>query len=248
MMFLTGSNPLDIHMFLLRRMIRLALLVIGVAGACDVSEANMTTRALLPAPTRVALLGASIGKGWEFPSLPERTGIEGLTCEFAGIYDFDKGQALRELLARPRGRPDIIILKECAAYFPGDLNRYEGLMRGWIEDCRTLGVVPVPVTAIPVQSPRTLQGKLKLFVKQHVLHRETRNGQIARYNDWLREYTAASGLELLDLEAALRVSRTDRTLRGDLQSGDGLHVNNRAYAILDQAFSDILDRILDRRR
>ncbi|MCX6927761.1 MAG: hypothetical protein NT154_31805, partial [Verrucomicrobia bacterium] len=49
------------------------------------------------------------------------------------------------------------------------------------------------------------------------------------YNDWVRQFAGLQRLDVLDLEAALRVSVNDRSLRTDLDSGDGLHLDTRAY-------------------
>jgi lysophospholipase L1-like esterase len=49
------------------------------------------------------------------------------------------------------------------------------------------------------------------------------------FNDWLRELAEASGVPLLDLEAALRCSTADRHLDEQLASPDGLHLRRAAY-------------------
>ena len=196
-----------------------------------------------PVPTRVLLIGASVGKAWDFPGLPDRTGLDGYLCEYVGRSAFDKGPLLRRVLAREVDRPDIIILKECAAYFPGDLETYRNLVIGWIDACIESGVMPVPATVLPVAAPQTIQKKLRRLVRTHLLGRRDRTEEIARYNDWLKEYTDARGLEIIDLESIVRVSASDRSLRKDLHSGDGLHLNERAYTILDGAALDLLSRL-----
>ena len=67
---------------------------------------------------------------------------------------------------------------------------------------------------------------------------------ILQYNDWIREYAAQEGLPSLDLEAPLRTSQNDRSLRVDLHSGDGLHLNAQAYGLLDKIVIPTLDQAL----
>ncbi|HNZ11464.1 MAG TPA: SGNH/GDSL hydrolase family protein, partial [Smithellaceae bacterium] len=131
-------------------------------------------------------------------------------------------------------------------YFPGDLGQYQELMKGWIKECRKAGVVPVPTTVVPVVSSKNKPWKdrLKDFIKT-MLGRPTTATQlegIFRYNDWIKEYAMQEGLTVLDLEAPLRTSQDDRSLRVDLHSGDGLHLNSRAYAMLDAIVVPTLDR------
>jgi hypothetical protein len=63
---------------------------------------------------------------------------------------------------------------------------------------------------------------------------------IARFNDWIRDLASARGLPVLDLEAALRVGPHDRSLRPDLHSGDGLHLNEGAYSLLDEVMGRLV--------
>lgn len=63
---------------------------------------------------------------------------------------------------------------------------------------------------------------------------------ILKYNDWIRAYAQKEGLVFFDLEAPLRISPEDRSLRLDLHSGDGLHLNSKAYGILDKAMGGFI--------
>lgn len=195
----------------------------------------------------VVLLGASVGQAWKIDSLPERLGQESgakrYSFEFVGDYQFDKTQTLRKILQRKQNKPDAILLKECAAYFPGDLARYQELMKSWVKDCRDAGVIPVPTAVVPVIRRQDMMTKMKDAVK-HLLGRPTSGMQletITQYNNWIRSYAASEKLTVLDLEAALRVSDEDRSLRTDLHSGDGLHLNPKAYRLLDPIVVPALD-------
>ena len=196
----------------------------------------------------VVLLGASVGHAWKIDSLPERlgqnSGANRYSFEFVGDYQFDKTQTLRKILQRKQAKPDAILLKECAAYFPGDLTRYQELMKIWIKECRDAGVIPVPTTVVPVVRQQRVMTRMKDAVKS-VLGKPTSGMQLERltqYNDWIRSYAGSENLTVLDLEAALRTSAEDRSLRTDLHSGDGLHLNPKAYKLLDPVVAPALDR------
>ena len=191
---------------------------------------------------RIVLAGASVGRDWDFPGFPERTGLKDIQCEYCGRFDFDKKPLLDRLLQPDRPVPDAVLLKECAAYFPGDHQGYTAMMEGWVDQCVQVGALPVLVTVAPVvrrigkfRRLRDLAAKLQ--------GRRTVNGRlaaIARFNDWLRELASRRGLPLLDLEEALWVGPHDRSLRPDLHSGDGLHLNESAYSLLDEAMGRLV--------
>ena len=214
------------------------------ALVCDNEVYGMTKK------KHVVLLGASVGHDWKIETLPERlkqTGAaQGYRFEYVGEYAFDKTEALMKILQRKQNKPDAIIIKECAAYFPGGLRQYQELMKGWVKACKNAGVVPVPTTVVPVVSSKnkTIKERVKDFIKT-ILGRPTTSSHregIFQYNDWIREYAAQEGLTVLDLEAPLRTSQDDRSLRVDLHSGDGLHLNSNAYEILDAVVVPTLDR------
>jgi hypothetical protein len=198
----------------------------------------------------VVLLGASVGHAWKIESLPDRLKPSGSSqtyrYEFVGEYAFDKTEALNKILQRKQNRPDIIVIKECAAYFPGDLRQYQELMKGWVKECKKAGVVPVPTTVVPVTKATDLKSNLKDLIKPLLGKANTsqRLESLLQYNDWIKVYAKQEGLTVLDLEATLRISETDRRLRADLHSGDGLHLNAQAYGMLDKIVIPTLDQAL----
>jgi hypothetical protein len=200
----------------------------------------------------VVLLGASVGNAWNIGALPDRVAMaRGYRFEYVGEYAFDKTEALMKILQRTKNKPDAIFIKECAAYFPGDLQEYQRLMKGWVQECRKAGVIPIPTTVVPVVSSKNkaMKDRLKDFIKT-LLGRPTTATQlegIFQYNDWIKEYAAKEGLTVLDLEAPLRTSGNDRSLRADLHSGDGLHLNSTAYGILDTIVVPTLDRVFKKK-
>ncbi len=183
----------------------------------------------------IVLLGASVGRDWDFPGFPERSGLREIRCEYCGLFDFDKTPILDRILLPGTQGPDAVLFKECAAYFPGDHGAYTALMEGWVDRCREAGVNPVLVTVIPVARRNApFRAQRDMFARLRGRSTATeRLEAIATFNDWIRELAAARGLALLDLEQALRVGPRDRSLRPDLHSGDGLHLNPGAYSLLD---------------
>ncbi|MCC7202307.1 MAG: SGNH/GDSL hydrolase family protein [Nitrospirae bacterium] len=194
---------------------------------------------------RIMLVGASVGKAWKLSDFSLRTKSDGYIFESVAAYQYDKTEAIEEILMRPkrkfrltrtylRGffkpspqRPDTIIIKECAAYFPGDLEEYKTLMTKWVKRIREDNIKLILATTVPV-------------TQKHAEGRKGRNETILEFNDWVREYAEKEGIPLLDLEAALRTDGQGRFLRDDLTSGDGLHLNQKAYGIMDNLLQNML--------
>lgn len=179
----------------------------------------------------IAFVCASVGSNWNigdhFPYLSI-----GVCAE----YQFNKGDVIRNILEGDR--PDIMIIKECAAYFPPEdygtsMEAYKDLIRDWVNLCRGAGAIPVLATVVPVDpdNPENPEGRL---------------GSILEFNDWIREYCEYEEISVLDLEAALRISEDDRALDPDYDSGDGLHPNDLAYTEeLDDILIPALEEALD---
>jgi hypothetical protein len=160
---------------------------------------------------RIAFVCASVGSNWNinehFPDLDITVYEE---------YQFDKENVIIDILQS--NRPDIMIIKECAAYFPPEtsMDAYKNLIEDWVNLCRDSGVIPVLTTVVPIDpdNPNNRGGQLE---------------SILEFNDWIRNYCTSENLSFLDLEAALRVSEDNRTLNPAYDSGDGLHPNDLAY-------------------
>jgi hypothetical protein len=204
----------------------------------NLSKASAEQRQTMRDKERVMLVGASIGQEWNLQKLPQRLKDDNHTYESVAAWQYDKTEALNEILMRPKRKfhftrtyfigflqpapqlPNIIIMKECASYFPGDLSAYQELMKKWVERIRRAQIQVVLATVVPVTHERAAK----------------RAGQIEaiwKYNDWVREYAKKEGLVILDLEKSLRKSARERFLQDDLTSGDGQHLNKKAYDILD---------------
>jgi hypothetical protein len=219
---------------------------IVIACACalvDSAGGQAMTGSETKTVRRVALVGASVGGAWDFPGLPARAGVSGYELEYVARYRFDKSEEIAALLAREERRPDAVIIKECAAFFPGDTEKHRNLVRRWVAECRAAGVAPVLATVVPV----TRTYPLRMFVLE-LLHgrlrfpKETQRAILA-YNDWIREYARTEGLPLLDLETAVRSSDANRHLKESYARKDGLHLNAKAYRELDRIAVPALERI-----
>ena len=194
---------------------------------------------------RVVLIGASIGQEWNLPDLPRRVNVPGYAFEAVQAWQYDKSEAVEETLMRPsrkfrltpsyfKGifnpspRPaDVIILKECSSYFPSDISRNKALFQTWIEEIRQKNITVMLATIVPV-------------TKERARRQPGKQEGIREFNDWLRDFARQQGLPLLDLEQALRTDGKERYLRDELTSGDGSHLNQQAYVILDRLLIESL--------
>lgn len=198
----------------------------------------------------VILLGASVGRDWNIPNLPERVDNSDFVFEYQhGGSCFDKGDKFREIISRPQNKPDAIFLKECAAYFPNDLTQFKNLMKRWIRECQNAGILPIPTTVVPVTRLHPFKkflidiGKGRNPFNYGSPFSNRRNQSIIEYNDWIKKYCKEHGLAVLDMEAAVHYSEENRCLREDLARIDGLHLNSKAYKILDQIVIPALEKV-----
>ncbi len=200
-------------------------------------------------PKRIVLIGASIGKGWNIPALPERIVSHDYVFEYVYSGGFDKSRKLEKVLSRAQDRPDAIFLKECAAYFPGDFPSYQRLMKKWIADCLDAGVIPIPATVVPVTRLHSFKKfgidilKLRNPFRMGIPFRQRRQRAIQEYNDWLRAYCRENGLAVLDLEKALSKGGKNRYLRSRFAKIDGLHLNKKGYQVLDAQVPPVLGKV-----
>lgn len=197
----------------------------------------------------IILLGASIGRAWDIESLPSRIKNNDYIFEYIQGGGFEKTKKLREILSSKDKQIDAVLLKQCAAYFPGNLEQLKRLMALWINECQKENVMPIPTTVVPVTRLHSFKKilidiiKRRKFFQQGNLFKHNRNKAVLDYNDWIRDYCEQNGLSYLDLEAAVRYSEKNRFLREDLAGVDGLHLNNKAYQILDQIVIPTLEMV-----
>lgn len=201
-----------------------------------------------PKRRHVVLIGASIGQAWQLAKWPDREAVPQFTAESVAAWQFDKSEVLEETLMRPAMRfrftrtyvsslfqpapkhPDIIILKECSSYFPGDVDIYMQRIREWVCRIRTHNVVPVLATVVPVTRARSARDLGK-------------QDSLLDYNRRLREYALQESIAVVDLEAALCKKVSGKFLAEEYALGDGSHLNAKAYAILDKTLRTVLYEI-----
>ncbi len=196
---------------------------------------------------RVVLIGASVGNAWNIESLPARLQIDDYIFEFIAKYNPDKSDVIEGILKREENKPSVIIIKQCAAYFRSDLevydqelaNRYKKLVDVWVKKIGLNNIVPIIATVVPITEKMPFIVNMKRILKKYILlknikpyFRSQRLKGILDYNDWVREYAQKNGIIILDLEQAVRVSEENRYLKPELTT-DGLHLNEKAYTILD---------------
>jgi len=201
-------------------------------------------------PRHIVLIGASVGKAWNISELPKRIKNSDYSFEYVGMYQFDKSSALNQVVSRSKNKPDAIILKECAAYFPSDISFEEAksLMKQWVNRCQATNIVPIPTTIAPVTPSNDERFKthnpVKRIIKRMLgISMMTRIERIIEYNDWVKAFSKEKNLIVLDLETPLRIDDGNRFLRDDLTKGDGLHLNAEGYRILDSIVIPTLDRV-----
>ena len=210
----------------------------------------LTSRSRPQGPKRfhVVLIGASIGRGWRLQEWPARVACPGFSAEAIAVWQFDKSEAVEDVLRRPKRkfrlgrnslwallqpapvRPDLVVLKECSAYFPGDLQAYEGSVRKWVSRFQQAGTRVAIATVVPVTRERSDRD----LGKQESLR---------AYNRWARRFALENSLPLLDLAAALEQDGEGGFLRPDFAARDGSHLNRGAYSVLDKALLTIVDNL-----
>jgi len=227
----TYNVPIKLKI-LVRALSALCVMFFMGNGALHAMEDEMTESG--SGKTRhIVLIGASVGRAWEIAKLPERIGDDRYEFEYVGNYSPNKSELLKEVLSRRENRPDAVILKECAAFFPGSSEKMREYMVEWVGWCREADVVPMIATVVPVVKSYPL----RMFI-YNLLHGKWGYPKgvfesVIAFNDWIKEYAAGEGLVVVDLEAAVRTSAADRHLNGRYAFRDGLHLNAKAYRELD---------------
>ncbi|MCK4788496.1 MAG: SGNH/GDSL hydrolase family protein [Desulfobacteraceae bacterium] len=164
----------------------------------------------------IVLVGASVGKSWDFPGLPERLHDDRFVFGYrGGKQGFDKTDALHSLIEGPV-LPDAIIIKECAAYFPRDVEEGLDQIKRWIAMLRNQGITPILATCTPV-TPENDSSK------------PGRQAAINAFNEHIRDFDQNESLAVLDLQQALGDGSDMHFLRQDFARPDGLHLTEKAY-------------------
>ena len=170
-------------------------------------------------PKRVkyfVLAGASVGRSWSFDKLAERIDFgQEVVLGNRTKYDFDKSSCINALIKTPVPVTGVII-KECAAYFPRDIEPCKKMIKTWVDQLRSRGIAPILATVVPV-------------TKAHDKNHSGRHNSILEFNDFIRLYAGKQKILVFDLEKAVRISEKDRHLREEYAQPDGLHLAQKAY-------------------
>jgi len=223
----------------------LAAFIVAAIAVAMVKRSIVHKMSQSPKTTHVVLVGASIGQEWHLAEWPARVNTSGFSAESLAVWQFDKAEAVEEVLMRParKVRPtrtylrslfqppppkaDLVILKECSSYFPGDLPQYRTSIEKWVNQLQANHNTVILATVVPVTAARAQQDPGK-------------QEGLVQYNEWIREYARQHGMHVLDLESALRRNDTDNYLREDFATSDGSHLNAAAYTVLDKVLRDLL--------
>ena len=179
----------------------------------------------------IVLVGASVGRGWDLNQFAARTMFGDLFYGYRSLKRFDKSPAITELTTALK-RPDAVIIKECAAYFPREIPASLAQVQEWVTSLRTAGIRPILATVVPVTKAND---------------EKSRNGRmdsINAFNQATRELAAAEKIPLLDLQSALQDDSPAGYLREAYAVADGLHLNRNGYARLDQLLLDFSRTLL----
>ena len=187
---------------------------------------------------RVVLVGASIGKGWDFENVGRRIQRKDIRFDYRGVFQFDKGPTIRELI-ESADKPSMVLIKECSVYFPGDLVQYERQVASWVKQLQEAGIQPRLVTTVPVKRSGGALYRLKNTIKR-LMGKTSRQKSLTSFNDWMTAYGRREGVPVFDLESCLRSGPGDRWLRAEYDVGDGVHLNAKAYGEIDREFARFL--------
>lgn len=172
----------------------------------------------------IAFIGASIGRDWKLEQLPERQpDLKDVAILFWPEYQFDKTRIVDHVMKIPI-KPDAILIKECAAYFPLNIEQAGKEYLDWFELLKKNNLKAVAVTTVPV----TISNE-----KQNPGRAES----IYAFNSFLK----LSGEKVYDLVPTLSDPQSGGMfLQESLAQEDGLHLNQKAYKLLDRSLADFL--------
>ena len=175
----------------------------------------------------IILVGASIGNSWDLPNFPQRAGVEKFVFGNRIKYDFDK-QAIIDPIIKYKIKPDAVIIKECSAYFPRNIENSAKKLLQWVSLLKENGIIPIIATTTPVKE--THENK-----KQQL--------SIDHWNKLIRQKFGKDkhSYYILDLAKALQINSKNTFLKPNYYVEDGLHMTHLAYK---EAFDPTLERLI----
>lgn len=177
----------------------------------------------------VVLFGASVGKSWNLRSLSKRKNGNANFFGYRGKYEFDKEELLSRVIKSPV-KPDYVIIKECAAYFPRDVEKGFSKINLWLESLRNSGINPIVATVVPI-------------TKKRAEDEGERIKSINKFNNKLRFLGKQNGILVFDLQKLLSDGSEEMYLDEKYAREDGLHLNKMAYEYLDDSILEFFKKI-----
>ncbi len=177
----------------------------------------------------IVLVGASVGKSWNLPELSKRMNLKDVFYGYRGKYEFDKSSIIQSLV-KSELKPDIVIIKECAAYFPRET--YESIkeIEKWVEILQQARIIPILATVVPITETRDFESG------------NSQMDSINKFNDAVRSLCSKKGILLLDLQEILSNSeKTQKYLDEKYATLDGLHLREETYSLLDKFLTDFIN-------
>jgi len=176
----------------------------------------------------IVLFGASIGHAWNLSDLSQRQHVKDDFWGYRGYYEFDKSSLVESVLASPV-KPDVVVVKECATYFPRDTKKAINTLFTGIEKLKKNGIEVVVATTVPITRKRNS-------------HNPDQMKSINAFNTVLRKTASEKGLRVLDLQAALSDTSEEGFLAERFDVGDGMHLQKSAYQnVLDKLMVDFFN-------
>lgn len=163
----------------------------------------------------VVLVGASVAKKWNLRQLSARQNLQNTFFGYRGLYEFDKSTLIDNLVAMPL-KPDAVIIKECAEYFPRNIDTSLSKIKQWAKQLEDADIEPILATVVPITKSRA---KKNPTVQQG----------INDFNNAIRKYGDEKTIKILDLQAALSSHVDPGYLDETYADRDGLHLENVAY-------------------
>jgi hypothetical protein len=204
------------------RMVLFCLVLLAALGQCKKAGAD-GSGAL--GDMTVVFVGASITENWDFDHY-----FAGYDFHKVIHYDWDKTQVWDEVRTL---HPDIVLVKECGAYFYSEggtpLGEYESSIQSMVERIRGLGAIPVLCTTLPVDVGYGDCTQAQL-------------DDLRVFNDWVRGYCSGQGIVLMDYYQS--IADAQGQLPTACHDGDGLHPNSAGYDIISPIVISTLESAL----
>ncbi len=171
------------------------------------------------------LIGASVGKSWKLRELAARKSIDNHFFGFRGQYDFDKTKVIDSLVRSPI-KPNQVIIKECAAYFPRDTYTAISQIKSWTQQLQKADINPILATVVPITENLSKKNPGQLE-------------SINNFNKAIRSLGEENSIPVLDLQNALSSDAQKGYLNETYSSEDGLHLKPSTY--IDQLDNFLLN-------